>query len=346
MASPPTSKATSISTRSSPSRASHAGAEMHAFAATLALVLERLFGYPRPLLAAIGHPVIWMGRLIDWLDRRLNRPELSAAERRRRGVAALALLLVATLVPTALVSVLLRPLPYGWVIEGLLATSLLAQKELGRAVRAVADALGRSLAAGRQAVSGIVGRDPEALDEAGVARAAVETLAENASDGVVAPLFWLLVLGLPGAALYKAINTADSMIGHKNERYLDFGRAAARLDDLVNWIPARLTGLGFCAACLLVAGADIRAAWNTMLADAKKHDSPNAGWPEAALAGALGFALGGPRSYDGEVHDLPRLGTGRPDLGPPDIRQALDLYAMLLNVALGVCAGLAVLVMH
>lgn len=319
---------------------------MHALAATLALALERLVGYPRPLLGAIGHPVIWIGRLIDRLDRRLNRPELPGPERRRRGVVTLAIVLGAALVPTAAIAALLRPLPYGWALEAVLATTLLAQHELGRAVRSVADALEHSLAAGRQAVRGIVGRDPEALDEAGVARAAVETLAENASDGVIAPLFWLLVLGLPGIALYKAINTADSMLGHKSERHLDFGRASARLDDLVNWVPARITGLLICAAALPVSGADPRRAWNTMLADASKDDSPNAGWPEAAMAGALGFALGGPRTYDGEVHALPQLGSGRAGLGPADIRKALDLYAMLLNLGLGLCAGLAVLTLR
>jgi adenosylcobinamide-phosphate synthase len=297
------------------------------------------------LLDAIGHPVIWMGRLIDLLDRRLNLSTLSGPERKRRGVVALALLLLAVLLPTAAVGLLLRAVPGGWVVEAILATTLLAQKELGLAVRAVADGLGHSLELGRKAVSGIVGRDPETLDEAGIARAAVESLAENASDGVIAPLFWLLVLGLPGIVLYKAINTADSMIGHKSERYLDFGWASARLDDLVNWIPARLTGLLFVAASFLVPGASARAALDTMLSDARKHDSPNAGWPEAAMAGALGFALGGPRSYDGEVHDLPRLGSGRAELGAADIRKALVLYGAALNIALGICAALAVLVL-
>jgi adenosylcobinamide-phosphate synthase len=285
-----------------------------------------------------------MGKLLDVLDRRLNRPELPPHERRRRGIAALALLLLATLIPTAIIGLLLRPLPFGWVVEAVLATPLLAQKQLGDAVRAVADALDGSLAAGRVAVREIVGRDPETLDASGVARAAIESLAENASDGVIAPLFWLLVLGLPGITLYKAINTADSMIGHRNERYLDFGRASARLDDLVNWIPARLTGLLFVGAALFVPGASPRAAWDTMLTDAGKHDSPNAGWPEAALAGALGFSLGGPRAYDGEVHELPQMGCGRADLGPPDIRRALRLYSVMLTLALAITVVIALLV--
>lgn len=286
-----------------------------------------------------------MGKLIDAFDRRLNRADLAGPRRRQQGVLALSLLMLAVLVPTAIVSLALRQLPGGWIIEGVLATTLLAQKELGRAVRSVADALEFSLEHGRQAVRGIVGRDPETLDEAGIARAAVESLAENASDGVIAPLFWLLVLGLPGIALYKAVNTADSMVGHKTERYLDFGWASARFDDLLNWIPARLTGMLFVAAAFLTKGADPRAAWTVMLSDAAKHDSPNAGWPEAAVAGALGLALGGPRSYDGVVHDLPQLGSGRAALTPADIRQALTLYSNLLNLALGVAMALAVLVL-
>jgi adenosylcobinamide-phosphate synthase len=317
---------------------------MHAFTATLALILERLFGYPEPLFRAIGHPVTWIGALLSRLDARLNRADRPPKWRRVAGIFSLALLLLVVLVPTALVAALLRTLPGGWAIEAILATPLLAQKELGRAVRAVADALDVSLADGRAAVRHIVGRDPEQLDEAGVARAAVESLAENASDGVIAPLFWLLVLGLPGIALYKAANTADSMIGHRNDRYRDFGWASARFDDVANWIPARLTGLLTVAAALLVKGASALDAFSVMLEDARKHDSPNAGWPEAAMAGALGFALGGPRSYDGEVHPLPTLGRGRADLGPADIRQALELYSAVLNVALGLCVAIAVLV--
>ena len=297
------------------------------------------------MFRAIGHPVIWMGKLIGVLDIRLNREDRSGSERKRRGVLALVLLLLAVLIPTGIIAVVLRFVPGGWVIEALLSTTLLAQKELGRAVRSVADQLDQSLQAGRKAVSGIVGRDPEALNAAGISRAAIETLAENASDGVIAPLFWLLVLGLPGIALYKAVNTADSMIGHKTERYLDFGWASARFDDLINWIPARLTALLFMAACFLVNGASLKASWNTTLSDASKHDSPNAGWPEAAMAGALGFALGGPRAYDGEMHGLPTMGTGRPDLGSADIRKALELYSAMLNVTLGICVALAIAIL-
>jgi len=190
-------------------------------------------------------------------------------------------------------------------------------------------------------VSQIVGRDPETLDEAGVARAAVESLAESTSDGVVAPLFWLILGGLPGILLYKAANTADSMVGHRTARYAEFGWASARFDDLVNWIPARLSALLIAGAAFLVRRADPEAAWGTALRDAKKHDSPNAGWPEAAFAGALGFELGGPRMYDGEIHQLPSFGDGRAGLGPLDILKSLELYWMAMNLLLGVTLGLA-----
>ena len=298
--------------------------------ALLALILERLVGYPDALVKRIGHPVIWMGRLISQLDGRLNN------RTRGRGVLALLLLLAATALVTVPIAWLLRSIPFGWVIEAVLATSLLAQKSLRDAVRAVATALAGSLPEGRIAVSHIVGRDPQALDEAGVARAAIESLAESTSDGVIAPLFFLILGGLPGIALYKAVNTADSMIGHKTERHLQFGWAAARFDDLLNLIPARLTALLIAGAAFFVKGAHPETAWATALTDAKKHESPNAGWPEAAFAGALDMRLGGPRSYEGEVIDLPSFGTGRVDLGPPDIERGLRLYATTLNVTLAV----------
>jgi adenosylcobinamide-phosphate synthase len=286
---------------------------------------------------------MWMGALIAALDGRLNREALAGPARRWRGVAALLALLLAVGVPTAIVAGLLRQMPGGWAVEAVLATTLLAQKELGRAVRAVAKGLGRSLDEGRAAVRHVVGRDPEALDEAGVARAAIESLAENASDGVIAPLFWLIVLGLPGIALYKAVNTADSMIGHKSLKYRDYGWASARFDDLLNWVPARLTGLLLVVAAGLVPGRRAVAAWDAMLSDAAKHDSPNAGWPEAAMAGALGVTLGGPRAYDGEVHELPTMGRGRAAVDAADIERALRLYGMLLNLALAACVVLAIL---
>jgi adenosylcobinamide-phosphate synthase len=302
------------------------------------LLIERVIGYPAWLYKAIGHPVTWIGGLISWLDARLN----TGANRRLKGIVALVLLVLTVLALGLLIIAITRRIPFGWVIEALLASTLLAQRELGRAVKAVADGLNLSLERGRSAVSHIVGRDPNALDEPGVARAAIESLAESTSDGVVSPLFWLLIGGLPGVLIYKAVNTADSMIGHKNERYLEFGWASARFDDLLNWIPARLAALVIAGASFLTRRADPEHAWTTALRDARKHDSPNAGWPEAAFAGALGLRLGGPRSYEGIEHDLPSFGDGRSDLNASDILKALELYwtAMNLLLALTIAVGL------
>jgi adenosylcobinamide-phosphate synthase len=307
--------------------------------APLALLIERIVGYPPPLFRLIGHPVSWMGALISWLEKGLNNGE----SRRLKGIMLLLLLLLTVLAISLLVIAVTRRLPVGWALEALLASTLLAQRELGRAVKAVADGLNLGVAQGRAAVSHIVGRDPEQLDEPGVARAAIESLAESTSDGVVAPLFWLLVGGLPGILIYKAANTADSMVGHKSERYLEFGWASARLDDLLNWIPARLTALLVAGASFFVRGADPERAWSTSLRDARKHDSPNAGWPEAALAGALGFRLGGPRSYDGIVHELPVFGDGRADLTGADILKSLELYWTSLNLLLAIVLALALI---
>jgi adenosylcobinamide-phosphate synthase len=304
--------------------------------APLALLIERVVGYPAWLYKVIGHPVTWMGTLISWLDTRLN----SGSSRRLKGALALLLLCLTALALALLIIAVTRRVPFGWLLEALLASTLLAQKELGRAVKAVADGLALSLESGRRAVSHIVGRDPETLDEPGVARAAIESLAESTSDGVLAPLFWLLVGGLPGILIYKAVNTADSMIGHKTERHLEFGWASARFDDLLNWIPARLTALLVAGASFLTRRADPERAWSTALRDARKHDSPNAGWPEAAFAGALGFQLGGPRSYDGIEHDLPSFGDGRADLAGSDVLKALELYWRALNMLLALTVAL------
>jgi adenosylcobinamide-phosphate synthase len=317
---------------------------MQALLAPLALLIERIVGYPPGLIKVIRHPVIWMGSLITLLERRLNHPDDLPHERKGAGVLMLAILLVVTVGIAALIHWCLWQIPFGWVVEAVLATTLLAQKELGRAVRAVADGLDRSLAEGRRAVSHIVGRDPETLDGPGVSRAAIESLAESSSDGVVGPLFWLMIFGLPGIAGYKAINTADSMVGHLDDRYREFGWASAKLDDIVNWIPARLTALLLAGAAFFVKGADPEAAWRTALRDAKKHASPNAGWPEAAVAGALGFSLGGPRSYDGKVVDLPAFGDGRTDVGAKDINRALELYGAMLTIVFVVALAVALLV--
>ena len=230
----------------------------------------------------------------------------------------------------------------GFILLALLAASLPAQRSLDAHVRAVAEALERDgLAGGRRAVSMIVGRNPQALDEAGVARAAIESLAENFSDGIVAPLFWIALGGLMGGALYKAVNTADSMIGHKNDRYLAFGWAAARLDDLVNLPASRLAALWLILAAAILPRASAPAAIAAVRRDAARHRSPNAGWPEAAMAGALGLRLAGPRVYgEAMVADV-FMGEGRYDACADDIRSALRLYriaCLLQAVAIGALA--------
>ncbi len=315
--------------------------------AFLSLLAELGLGYPDRLFRAIGHPVTWLGRLIAFADRALNRATDSDERRRMAGIAAL---VVVVLVPAALgcvVQHLLLKLPLGILAVALLASSLLAQKSLGSHVKAVADALDSGgLEAGRKAVSMIVGRDPEKLDEAGVCRAAIESLAENFSDGIVAPAFWLSVAGLAGGAAYKAANTADSMIGHRTPRHEAFGWAAARFDDLVNLPASRLTALLVVAAAWLVPGADAANAWRAVRRDSGKHRSPNAGWPEAAMAGALGLALAGPRVYGGVMVDDALMGQGgRRDATSADIRRALRLYwtADILLVALAGVLALVVL---
>ena len=303
---------------------------MYFAAAALALVIERFIGYPQILARGIGHPVQWIGTLIAWLDARLN-PQ-SKPGSRLSGIAALLILLALSGFIALAAAILLRQLPNGWIAEAIIATPFLAQKSLRDHVCAVADGLDRSLADGRRAVARIVGRDPDSLDRSGVARAALESLGENASDGIVAPAFWLMLLGLPGIVLYKAINTADSMIGHKSPRYLDFGWASARLDDLVNLPGARLTALLLTGAAMFSSRTSAKAAVVAMMRDADCHVSPNAGWPESALAGALGIRLGGPRSYGGRHVELATMGDGRSELDSHDIRAGLSLYSRALSL--------------
>lgn len=303
---------------------------MHAFTSLVALLTDAAFGYPQWAFDRIGHPVSWIGRLITWSERRWNGPALSFARRRINGIACLLLILAVTAAVSIGVETLialLLPAPLSVVLLGVAASTLIAQRSLYEHVAAVAQALEEGGAiAGRRAVGMIVGRDTAALDEAAISRAAVESLAENYSDGVVAPLFWMLVGGLPGAALYKAVNTADSMIGHKSERYRAFGWAAARLDDLVNLPASRLAALLLSAAAAIAPGLDARAAVHAVVRDARHHRSPNAGWPEAAMAGALGLRLAGPRSYGGTMVDDVWMGSGRSELTAADIRRALHLY--------------------
>lgn len=312
--------------------------------AAAALTCEALFGYPQALYRAIGHPVTWIGALIRRLDGALNREGDSSLVRKLEGCLALVLLLAIT----GGVALALQWALTGWagfVLLALLAASLPAQRSLYEHVAAVAQALEtQGLEAGRHAVSMIVGRNTAVLDEAGVARAAIESLAENFSDGVVAPLFWTAVGGLPGGVLYKAANTADSMIGHRTTRHEAFGWAAARFDDLINLPASRLTALFLLIAARLTPGLSARDAWRAIWRDAGLHRSPNAGWPEAAMAGALGLKLAGPRVYGTELTQDAFMGAGRAEATAADIRSALQLYRRALMVQALTLFALAALV--
>jgi len=291
------------------------------------MLIELCFGYPDAVLNVIGHPVTWIGRLIGALDNWLNRDAAAASERRSAGVLVVFILAAVVGAVALVVEYELLRLPLGILAAGLVASTLVAQRSLNRHVADVAAALDKGgIAAGRIAVARIVGRDTAELDAAGVARAAIESLAENFSDAVVAPVIWMVIGGLPGAALYKAINTADSMIGHRTQRHEAFGWAAARLDDLINLPASRLSALLLVAAAALTKDADSGAAWRAIRRDAVRHRSPNAGYPEAAMAGALGLSLAGPRSYGGVNVDDVRMGDGRRDANAADIRRALALF--------------------
>ena len=313
--------------------------------ALIAMLIELCFGYPERVASAIGHPVTWIGRLIGALDRLLNRETMGTRARRAAGIVAVLILIVVVGAVALIVERELLHLPFGLLAVGLLASTLIAQRSLHRHVADVAVALEkRGIEAGRTAVSHIVGRDTEALDAAGVARAAIESLAENFSDAVVAPILWLAIAGLPGAALYKAINTADSMIGHRTPRYEAFGWAAARLDDLVNLPASRLSALLLIAAAGLSKNASANGAWRAVRRDAARHRSPNAGYPEAAMAGALGLSLAGPRVYGGVRVDDATMGDGRRDADAADIVRALALYRRADAILLALLAAATVFV--
>ena len=307
----------------------------------LAIGLDAVLGEMSWLFRRIPHPVIMIGRAISALDRRLNKPERSEAQRKRRGVLLVVVMVTAALLIGGVLALVARVLPHLWPLEVFVAATLLAQRGLFEHVDDVARALQHNgLEAGRYAVSRIVGRDPQSLDEHGVCRAAIESLAENFSDAVVAPVFWYALFGLPGLLVYKTVNTLDSMVGYRNEKYRAFGWASARLDDGLNLIPARLAGVIIALAALVAARGNPIRAFVTMIRDARHHKSPNSGWPEAAMAGALGLALGGPRKYPGLVVDEKWIGKGRARASFADIDRALHLFsaACLMN------AGLVILV--
>ena len=293
-----------------------------------ALVLDALMGEPRWLWSRIPHPAVLMGRAIGYLDRTFNSPPSQHA----RGVAAMTVLVTGAALLGFAISTL------GPLAEILVAAILLAQNSLVSHVGAVADGLRQSLGEGRRAVGWIVSRDVSAADEPATARAGIESLSENFSDGVIAPAIWFLIGGVPGILIYKVVNTADSMVGYLTPRHAAFGWAAARLDDLLNWVPARLTA-GLIAA---VTGQLHR--WQTIARDAKHHRSPNAGWPEAAMARALNIALAGPRTYHGQIEDLAWVnGQGKRTLGPRDIDAAIRIIWKSWWAFLGALMSIGVL---
>jgi adenosylcobinamide-phosphate synthase len=310
---------------------------MFADLALVAIATEAMVGYPNAVYRLIGHPVTWIGRLITWCDDAWNSG--SPSSRRRYGVLTLMVLLVAALLSGfAIVGVLDRLFSglLSLILCGVLASTLLAQRSLDQHVLAVAKGLeAEGVSGGRSAVAHIVGRETQNLDEAAICRAAIESLAENFSDGVVAPLFWMVVFGLPGALAYKAVNTADSMIGHRTERHEAFGWASARFDDLVNLPASRLSALWLMLAAIPL-GLSPAGALRTIRNDASHHRSPNAGWPEAAMAGALGIRLSGPRIYDGASVDERWVGEGRSELTAKDIRAALKLYRTACGLQIAV----------
>jgi len=315
------------------------------FALLAGLALDAVAGEMRLLFRFFPHPVVAIGGVIAVLDHRLNREARGGNALRVRG--ALVVLVVVAIAALCgwLVLMLSRLGRWGWLIEVFAIGVLVAQRSLYDHVFAVCRALETGgLAAGREAVSKIVGRDPNSLDEYAVARAGTESLFENFSDGVVAPAFWYLLLGLPGLFAYKAVNTLDSMIGHRNARYIDFGAFAARLDTAANFVPARLAALIIAAAAAVAPQGSPAASLKTMLRDARKHRSVNAGWPEAAAAGALGLALAGPRRYGTELVNDPWIGDGRARVTPADMRRALYLFVAACLVHAALIAILAIVV--
>jgi adenosylcobinamide-phosphate synthase len=315
------------------------------FVVVAALAFDALIGDPDWLWRRLRHPVALIGSFIGFLDRTLNLDTRPPVQRKLAGVGVVILLLAISASFGFLIEMALRQVAFGNLLVGFVASMLIAQRSLYQHVARVRSAFADGgLAEARRAVSMIVGRDPDQLDEAGVCRAAIESCAENFSDGVVAPVFWLALFGLPGLIAYKAINTADSMIGHRSTRYESFGWAAARLDDLVNLIPARLSGL-LIAVAAPVARGTTAAALRVMWRDAAKHRSPNAGWPESAMAGALGLALAGPRRYGERIVDDPFLNAeAHKDAKPADIGRALDLLVAACLLEAAAYAALALVV--
>ncbi len=313
----------------------------HFSALFLALIIDAIIGDPDWLWRKASHPVVWMGHIISKLDERFNISTDGQCRRRQKGLYTLVFLIVLAAGFGLFLQFLIGDLALSWILEAVVVAIFLSSRSLYDHVARVAGKLENSdLGEARLAVAQIVGRNPETLDRTGVARAAIESLAENFSDGVVAPALWYLVAGLPGLIVYKMINTADSMIGHKTSRHLDFGRATARFDDFVNLLPSRITALLCVMAFAFHHGIRAaRKAWHIIRNDAAKHRSPNAGWPEAAMAGGLDIALSGPRTYEGKSDNEPWINqNGRKKIDHNDIKMALRLYAtgvLILAVVVG-----------
>lgn len=308
-----------------------------AAAMVIAMAVEAVLGWPAGIFRRVGHPVTWLGRLIRSIDDKFNVDVDSLPVRRFKGSMALLAVVAAAALPSIAVQSLLPPNFTGTLLLGVLAWPLVASRSLYDHVAAVAAPLGHGdLAAARSAVAMIVGRDTSKLDEAGVARAAIESLAENTSDGIVAPIFWGVLFGLPGIAGYKAINTLDSMIGHRTSRHEAFGWASARADDVANFVPARFTAL-----LLALISCKPMATMGLAVRDAKHHRSPNAGWPEAAMAGALGIRLSGPRIYHDRISEEPWLNEGGREAVAEDIWSALHRYFLAVLLLSAICALLA-----
>ena len=302
------------------------------FILLIALVLDWYFGEPEVLWSRLPHPVVLFGKAVSCVDKRLNCKGDNREAQYKKGALAISLLLLAALLSAFIIEGFVAFLgPVGFFVELFVVFVLLAQKSLADHVEKVSDGLKEDgLKGGRKAVSMIVGRDPSRLDKSGVSRAAIESLAENFSDGVVAPAFWYAIFGLPGIVVYKMINTADSMIAYRSEKYLWFGRVAAQIDDLANWIPARISAVLIAVGAGMLNGIGaFRNSLIVALRDSGLHRSPNAGWPEAAMAGGADLALGGPRVYPDETVQQAYLNSsGKRDLGARDIKTAIQIFAL------------------
>jgi adenosylcobinamide-phosphate synthase len=310
---------------------------------TLALLLDIIIGDPKSIYARVPHPIVLIGNLIGLMEKALNRPTHASFFRRGLGCLTILVLAVATGFLGIIISNALAGEMWGAIIQAFLISILLAGKSLAQHIAAVRDGLlNGGLEGGRIAVAAVVGRDTNFLDDAGVARAGIESLAENFSDGVVAPVFWALIFGLPGILVYKTINTADSMIGYKTNRYHQFGWAAARLDDLLNLVPARISGLLIVIASMACRVGSAADGFRSVIRDAGRHRSPNAGYPEAAMAGVLGLKLAGPRRYGDEVIEDAWMGDGRENASPSDINRALRVYWSALTIIFLSCAAVSV----